>query len=152
MTEEPLQQPPANFQERFTRAFEPFFENNRNANLFIIFFLLLAAIPIIGVGVATTRTILPIRPAQNPIVVPGATTATFTCAGNSSVEAVFYTDRVRLWLSDGRSLELPQVLSASGARYANADESFVFWNKGNTAFITEGKDTTYSDCNQTPFK
>jgi membrane-bound inhibitor of C-type lysozyme len=29
-------------------------------------------------------------------------------------------------------------MSGSGARYANADESFVFWNKGDTAFITEG--------------
>ena len=30
------------------------------------------------------------------------------------------------------------MMSGSGARYANKDESFVFWNKGNTAFITEG--------------
>lgn len=51
-------------------------------------------------------------------------------------------------LSDGRSLSLPQVMSGSGARYANKDESFVFWNKGNTAFITEGAsgEETYSDC------
>ena len=53
-----------------------------------------------------------------------------------------------LKLSDGRSLSLPQVLSGSGARYANKDESFVFWNKGDTAFITEGAsgEETYSDC------
>jgi membrane-bound inhibitor of C-type lysozyme len=40
------------------------------------------------------------------------------------------------------------VLSGSGARYANKDESFVFWNKGDTAFITEGAsgEETYSDC------
>jgi membrane-bound inhibitor of C-type lysozyme len=47
-------------------------------------------------------------------------------------------------------MELPQVISGSGARYANADESFVFWNKGDTAFITEGPDDndnmTYKDC------
>jgi membrane-bound inhibitor of C-type lysozyme len=45
-------------------------------------------------------------------------------------------------------MELPQVISGSGARYANADESFVFWNKGDTAFVTEGSDDnmTYKDC------
>src|SRR5581483_12293852 len=35
---------------------------------------------------------------------------------------------------------------ASGARYANADESFIFWNKGTTAFITENGQTTYANC------
>ena len=41
-----------------------------------------------------------------------------------------------------------QVISGSGARYANADESFVFWNKGNTAFVTEGLDEkmTFENC------
>ena len=47
-----------------------------------------------------------------------------------------------------QSVYLPQTISASGARYANDDESIVFWNKGNTAFITEnGPDNiTYKDC------
>ena len=49
------------------------------------------------------------------------------------------SDSVELKLSDGRSLKIPQAMSGSGARYANTDESFVFWNKGDTAFITEGK-------------
>ena len=39
-------------------------------------------------------------------------------------------------------------MSGSGARYANKDETFVFWNKGDTAFVTEGNDgkDTYSGC------
>jgi len=41
---------------------------------------------------------------------------------------------------------LPQARSGSGARYANGDESFVFWNKGDTAFIEEDGKTTYADC------
>ena len=75
-------------------------------------------------------------------------TATFKCAGGKSIAATFYADKVDLKLSDGRSLTVPQAMSASGARYANKDESFVFWNKGNTAFVTEGADekTTYADC------
>jgi membrane-bound inhibitor of C-type lysozyme len=75
-------------------------------------------------------------------------TATFKCEAGKTIEATFYASAVDLKLSDGRSLKLPQAMSASGARYANADESFVFWNKGNTAFITEGKDgkETFSGC------
>ena len=59
-----------------------------------------------------------------------------------------YANSVSLKLSDGRSLTVPQAMSASGARYANKDETFVFWNKGDTAFVTEGKDgkETYSGC------
>jgi membrane-bound inhibitor of C-type lysozyme len=39
-------------------------------------------------------------------------------------------------------------MSGSGIRYANAGETFVFWSKGDTAFVTEGADQaeTYSDC------
>lgn len=75
-------------------------------------------------------------------------TATFKCKDGKSVGATFYADKVDLKLSDGRSMTVPQAISGSGARYANKDESFVFWNKGDTAFITEGKDDkqTYSDC------
>lgn len=75
--------------------------------------------------------------------------ATFRCAGGKSIEANFInapTGSVKLALSDGRALDLPQVISGSGARYANADETIVFWNKGTTAFMEEGGKTTYRDC------
>lgn len=76
------------------------------------------------------------------------TQARFACNLGKAIDAYFYADRVQLMLSDGRALSLPQALSASGARYANADESTVFWNKGNTAFLTEGAPAvdTYSGC------
>jgi membrane-bound inhibitor of C-type lysozyme len=75
-------------------------------------------------------------------------TAKFACQAGKTIAATFYADAVELKLSDGRSLKLPQAMSASGARYANADESLVFWNKGDTAFITEGAGgkETYSGC------
>jgi len=55
---------------------------------------------------------------------------------------------VVLTLADGKRLTLPQTLSGSGIRYANADESFVFWSKGNTAFVEEGPQhtQTYLGC------
>ena len=76
--------------------------------------------------------------------------ATFRCADRKSIDANFINgpsgSSVKLVLSDGRALDLPQVESGSGARYANADESIVFWNKGNTAFIEEGGKTTFAGC------
>jgi membrane-bound inhibitor of C-type lysozyme len=81
--------------------------------------------------------------AEDPVA-----TATFRCADGKSIVATFYDDEVALTLSDGRKLALPQVMSGSGARYANEDESFVFWNKGDTAFVAEGSDETltFKDC------
>jgi len=81
--------------------------------------------------------------AETPIA-----SATFKCKEGKSIDATFYDDKVDLKLSDGRTMDLPQVISGSGARYANKDESVVFWNKGDTAFVTEGKDEamTFEDC------
>jgi membrane-bound inhibitor of C-type lysozyme len=75
--------------------------------------------------------------------------AIFTCDDSKTITATFYpTDDkyVDLILSDGRNMSIPHAISASGARYAKADESFVFWNKGNTAFVTENGTTTFSNC------
>jgi len=75
--------------------------------------------------------------------------ANFNCADNKTIGTQFHNGAgsyVELKLSDGRQIKLPQAMSASGARYANADESFVFWNKGDTAFITESGSTTFTDC------
>jgi len=77
--------------------------------------------------------------------------ASFSCDGGKKIQAVFITGSqpsVQLSLSDGRQIELPQATSASGARYANRDESFVFWNKGRTAFIEEAGKSTYTGCMQ----
>ncbi len=78
--------------------------------------------------------------------------AGFTCDGGKKILAVFKNGTqptVTLTLSDKRQLVLPQAASASGARYANADESVVFWNKGRTAFIEEAGRRTYTGCAQT---
>src|SRR5262249_37165929 len=86
-------------------------------------------------------------PSEVPISI-----AAFSCDQGKTIGATFYNNKVDLVLSDGRKLSLPQTISGSGARYANADETFVFWNKGNTAFIEEGNTNvdnppqTYSNC------
>ncbi len=53
----------------------------------------------------------------------------------SSVDATFGDSSVTFSEDDLGTMTLPQVISASGARYANADESIVLWNKGNDVVI-----------------
>ena len=75
--------------------------------------------------------------------------ARFICSGGKSIAATFVNGAqgsVKLVLSDGRTLILPQGLSGSGARYTNSDESVVFWNKGNTATLDEKGKPTYDGC------
>lgn len=42
-----------------------------------------------------------------------------------------------LKLDDGRNFVLGQTISADGGRYANKDESFVFWEKGTNIMVLE---------------
>ena len=70
----------------------------------------------------------------------------FSCKDGKNIKSDFYKDRVYISISDGRNMSLPQVLSGSGARYANFNESVVFWNKGDTAFVDEKGTITYKDC------
>src|SRR5690349_923613 len=70
--------------------------------------------------------------------------AVFTCDAGKNISATFYQGAaiasstpgapptpggsVHLALSDGRTVDLPQTISADGARYASADGSVIFWN------------------------
>lgn len=79
----------------------------------------------------------------------GDKTARFDCPGGKYILATFHLPEdktVDIALSDGRNMTLDHAISASGARYTNNDESFVFWNKGDSAFITEGDKTTFDQC------
>lgn len=58
---------------------------------------------------------------------------------------------------DGKLLRLSQVVSASGARYRNQDEtaaSYEVWNKGDKARITYGtvnnSSVLYQECQESP--
>ena len=90
-------------------------------------------------------------------------TASYYCNGGKTISAAYYrgapalapvpgqpptpTGSVALTLSDGRTMTLPQTISASGIRYANADESFVFWSKGNGALVLENnQEKSYIGC------
>lgn len=98
------------------------------------------------ITISPVPTSTPIPTLETPI------SATFNCPNNAYIQAKFYNDNpshVELILSDGRNLSLPQAVSASGARYTNANETFVFWNKGDSAFIDENGKRTFDNCQTT---
>jgi len=108
------------------------------------------ALPILAAGAACAQAPAPID------------TVRYSCEQGKSLVAAYFEGptrtapngmpipggRVVLTLADGKRLDLPQTLSGSGIRYANSDESFVFWSKGNTAFVEEGpsQTQTYKGC------
>jgi membrane-bound inhibitor of C-type lysozyme len=68
-----------------------------------------------------------------------ATEARYTCSDGSKLTAQFSPPdtakgSVALTFATGRELKLPQVLSADGGRYADAD--IEFWIKGRSATLT----------------
>ncbi len=98
----------------------------------------------------------PSAPSSSPIA-----QATYNCNDGKTVGASFYkgesktvqpgempvpTGSVKIVLSDGRSFDLPQTISADGGRYANADESFIFWSKGDGAIVMENNVESYTGC------
>ena len=77
--------------------------------------------------------------------------AQYKCSNGKTINATFVNnggDYVNLALSDGRQIYIPHGLSADGARYVNWDGSFVFWSRGETAFVQEGNVNTYDNCTQ----
>lgn len=91
-------------------------------------------------------------PADEPVETTETTiiaTAHYQCDGGKYVDARYYTDSVFLDLSDIRARTLLKIVSASGARYTDEDETFIFWNKGDTAFIQEGTELTFTNCRTT---
>ena len=88
----------------------------------------------------------------------------YTCNGGKIIRAEYYkgtpvlvkpgeppvpTGSVRLKFSNEKVMTLPQTISADGTRYADSDESFVFWGKGNGALVLEnGAEKNYIGCVQ----
>lgn len=87
----------------------------------------------------------------------------YQCDNSKKIDAEFYnsnevhtispgqppipTGFVKLTLNNGVKMTLKQTISADGGRYANEDESFVFWDKGNGAMILENaKEVNYKNC------
>ena len=114
--------------------------------------------------VALTNSPKPPSPAPSPADAPLIATLHYTCDAGKTIDAMLYDGSstppktpdmpptpggsANISLSDGRSMHLPQTISGDGVRYANADESFIFWTKGNGAFVMEGNAQPYANCIQ----
>ncbi len=87
----------------------------------------------------------------DPVIEPNEIVAIFVCDYNINVSAVFKKslqgNSVDLNINNGeRKITLSQTISASGARYINPDETLIFWNKGDTAFIQENEEIIIDNC------
>jgi membrane-bound inhibitor of C-type lysozyme len=72
--------------------------------------------------------------------------AKFVCPDKTVISVDFYTDFVRIKTPLLGTIHLPRTISGSGARYANNDGSIVFWNKGDSAFITQNDEIILDNC------
>jgi membrane-bound inhibitor of C-type lysozyme len=77
-----------------------------------------------------------------------STTINYVCDDQKTIRAEYLTEEVSITLSDNRTMTLYQGVSASGARYTNTDESVVFWEKGEMAFLEENDQETFSNCKE----
>ncbi len=131
---------------------DPWLETRKHSNRLMIFALILISLPIIGIGLATTRSVLPYDRAIHtiqahiPSVWDQETLARYQCADSKTIEASFLNSAVDLTLSDGRRVHFPQTFSDTGARFANPDGSFVFMDQDNAAYVVEGNVQTYRAC------
>ena len=109
-------------------------------------------------GKTTISTPVPVVTNQQP-----SATVLYSCDAGKTITAAYYEGQstpstnsdqppvpggsVIVTLSDGRTMKLAQTISADGTRYANADESFVFWGKGNGALVLENNQSkSYTGC------
>lgn len=79
-------------------------------------------------------------------LIPGSAPEKFICSEGKFIDASFQNDIASIALSDDRVMDLSKVVSTDGIRYANDDESIVFWKRDRGAVIIENGNTTYNNC------
>jgi len=134
-----------------------YIKNMKRNFIFIVLIVILLAVAGIWYIGSRKNENSSLSPSPSPIA-----QVTYICNGNKTIDAVFYkgetiavkpgeqpipSGSVKIILSDGRIFNLPQTISADGGRYANDDESFIFWSKGDGALIFEnGVEKNYINC------
>jgi membrane-bound inhibitor of C-type lysozyme len=89
-------------------------------------------------------------------------TVSYACDNGKTIQAIYSpgvasasaadqmptpSGTVALTFGDRSPATLSQTISADGSRYANSDESFIFWSKGNGALVLENNQSkTYIGC------
>lgn len=108
-------------------------------------------IGVLGV-IAVTAAVYLYTAVPKAAVAPTTATSTpavsYYCAEGKTLQAQFASSTVSLTLSDGRTLDLPQVMSGSGIRYeaTTTGTDVLFSGKGDYASLSEDGTTTYGPC------
>lgn len=71
-------------------------------------------------------------------------TVTYTCAGNRSFQVEYASEVARFTADPGQTFALPQVPSASGARYSNG--RITLFTQGNGAFVEVRGQRLFDQC------
>lgn len=74
----------------------------------------------------------------------GPNTFTYQCRSIPLVVTVDQKLAVARVLIDGQVRVLPQIMSASGAKYG--DDTYTFWSKGNDAGVYRGETVILDEC------
>lgn len=76
--------------------------------------------------------------------------AIFYSVSGEQVQASFLGDSVTFTQKNLGTITLKQAISASGARYANSDESIIFWNKGDNVTISQNNQVIFEGSTTKP--
>ena len=131
---------------------------NERTRTAVIVFLAIAVIVVCALVRMRARVVSPAPAVEGKPV----NVVSYVCGHGETVSAAYYAGealppaapdqppvpggRIVLTFADGSVLPLQQVISADGGRYANADESVVFWDKGNGAMFTKAGAQTPESC------
>lgn len=128
-----------------------------------IIFLSIILVTLLGAGwyiLRHQKTPTPLTSAvlvkpKKPNEQPPTGTVFYSCYDKKSITADYkegtstfpVNGSVHLILSDGREIILQQTKGDKGSRYANADQSFVYWGKGDKALVLEkNTNVSYANC------
>lgn len=100
------------------------------------------------------------RQIEQALTVKGGAIVDYLCDGGDTAQARYYTlsddslHFVKVFLQNNKQYTLPNVVSASGARYSD-DRELTWWIKGDTALVeVRGRDgawqTRYRACRPSP--
>lgn len=108
--------------------------------------LVLLVLAVVGYFVINNHYKTNTPSSENTDVVIHDTFAYFCSEDNSVITTIFGDNETLKLVMGDISYTLSQTMSASGARYANFDESVVFWNKGVEGTVEINGETLYQNC------
>lgn len=73
---------------------------------------------------------------------------TLTCADSTEITTQLFNDNSMVIEIDGVPYELTEVAAESGTRYANSDQSFIYWDLGNESRVLVEGEVLFEGCRE----